>query len=470
MVINNVGKISSIGFTLINVFCLTLAFIAFALFLHQRRPSEAAGKAMAFELSKPIIKYLLVVPTSLAGGIVFDNLSNNSTNGWFFFGLIFVFFLSYAVIEIIYNFDMKSAFKGKAHMALSGATVLIIVLIFYHDLLGYDNYQPDKKDVKAMSIDISGLDTYLWHGYRGSIMSGNLNTMGLTNFDELYELASLGIEELKHNTDLETNADYSGFSEHVRIVIRYRLNGGKTVYREYYVPRDDLYNRIQKVYNDKEFKKAHFPILAWDENRFTTATIRTFYSEKELRLKDEDKKQFLEIYQEELEALTLKEVTEGNVTATILFYTPDGYEFSYMLYPSFIKTKAFLNSDGIDVETGLSIEDIKEVTVSMYGTFEKEFYTEAMESKGIAISENTKMAPVEENVKIYTDKESIEALLSSTIQQGYYYHNSTFIERDENFEVYVSYMIDGFENNNLIEHFVFKKGEVPEFVLKDFGK
>lgn len=470
MVINNVGKISSIGFTLINVFCLTLAFIAFALFLHQRRPSEAAGKAMAFELSKPIIKYLLVVPTSLAGGIVFDNLSNNSTNGWFFFGLIFIFFLSYAVIEIIYNFDMKSAFKGKVHLALSGATVLIIVLIFYHDLLGFDTYQPDKKDVKAMSIDVSGLDSYAWHKYRNSNRADKLDTMGISNFDELYELASIGIEELNHSSDLETNSDFNGFSRYVRIVIHYRLNGGKSVYREYFVPRDALYDRMQKVYNDEEFKKSHFPILTWDKNMFSTATIRTLYNEKELRLKEEDKKQFLEIYQQELESLTLKEVTEGNVSASILFYSPDGYEFTYMIYPSFVKTKAFLNSYGIELETGLSIEDIKEITVSMYGISEKEVYTEAMEPKGIAVSETAQNANIEEHVKIYADKESIEALLSSMIQRNYYYDNSTFIEIDSTFDVYVSYIIDGVENNNFIEHFAFREGEIPEFVLKDFDK
>ncbi|QHQ62268.1 hypothetical protein Ana3638_16960 [Anaerocolumna sedimenticola] len=62
-------------FNITSAVVVTVLMIGFALFLYQKRPSEAAGKAMAFSISKPIIKFLLVIPVTLGGGIIFREIS-----------------------------------------------------------------------------------------------------------------------------------------------------------------------------------------------------------------------------------------------------------------------------------------------------------------------------------------------------------------------------------------------------------
>lgn len=47
------------------VIALAVAALIFGLgmFLYWKRPSEAAGRAMAFKVSEPVIRFLLVVPS-----------------------------------------------------------------------------------------------------------------------------------------------------------------------------------------------------------------------------------------------------------------------------------------------------------------------------------------------------------------------------------------------------------------------
>ena len=45
---------------------VSLILIAAAVFLYKKRPSEAAGKAMAFAVSQPVIRVLITVVAGLA--------------------------------------------------------------------------------------------------------------------------------------------------------------------------------------------------------------------------------------------------------------------------------------------------------------------------------------------------------------------------------------------------------------------
>ena len=67
------------------------------------RPSEAAGRAMAFKVSEPVIRFLLVVPISLFSGMIFRSILNDDI--WTVFGLICGLLITSCLIEIIYHFD-----------------------------------------------------------------------------------------------------------------------------------------------------------------------------------------------------------------------------------------------------------------------------------------------------------------------------------------------------------------------------
>ncbi|MFR2692054.1 MAG: hypothetical protein ACLTBV_14015 [Enterocloster bolteae] len=65
-------------------FVRVLAFLAVTtldLGLYRKRPSEAAGKAMAFKKSMPPIRILLVLGIGLAGGMFFWSLQTQAALG-----------------------------------------------------------------------------------------------------------------------------------------------------------------------------------------------------------------------------------------------------------------------------------------------------------------------------------------------------------------------------------------------------
>ena len=103
---------------------LGLGLISFL--LYQKRPSEAAGKTMAFAWSKGIIKVFLVIAFGLTGGLFFYSIRD--TLAWLVFGVIVGVVISHCVIEVIYHSDFKKLFCHEKTMAACMAVGLLISL------------------------------------------------------------------------------------------------------------------------------------------------------------------------------------------------------------------------------------------------------------------------------------------------------------------------------------------------------
>ena len=146
---------------------VSLILIAAAVFLYKKRPSEAAGKAMAFAVSQPVIRVLITVVAGLGIGDFFWSLQHS--NGWMVFGVVCGSVISHCVIESIYHFDFRKLFSHKEQLAFSTLAALAILFSFRFDVFGYDTYLPSADKVAYASVDI------LW---KGSGRSGNTWTAG----------------------------------------------------------------------------------------------------------------------------------------------------------------------------------------------------------------------------------------------------------------------------------------------------
>ena len=80
------------------------------------------------EKSQPVIKLLLVVPIALTGSLIFREMMGS--DGWSIFGLVCGLVISYAIIEIIYNFDFRRLFAHKKQFALCTVCSLAILAFF----------------------------------------------------------------------------------------------------------------------------------------------------------------------------------------------------------------------------------------------------------------------------------------------------------------------------------------------------
>lgn len=456
---------------LIKILLFDFILIGIGLWLYKKRPSEAAGAPMAFSLSKPIIKYLLVLPTTLFGGMLFKEMSSTRGTGWYWFGIIFTFFLSYGLIEIVYNMDIRKAFRGKIHLAVSAVSVIIIVIIFHTDLFGYDTYIPEKDKIESMSVMLPGIDrqlSYLSVNNNSKVIRVNsrdyeLKHMNLTNFDAAYELAKKSVPNSSYKREKGESVDY--------YQVKYRLKNGKEVYRIYQLPLNNTLESFASIYEDNAYKEAHFSLFSMESKNIGGIEVANRFETKTVFLDKEQRRQLLEIYKEELRNLSLYEVMETEPKATIVFQIESNAEeekteqWSYMyhhmeynIYPGFVRTIEFLKGFGVDAERKITSADVKAIYIHPNGGYrDSEYYEHVTE-----MAEDQSLGESRE----YTSKEEIDEILSNIVDMRYFEENYNVVPAFRELGVEVVYMVD--EYNTERRGFNLLEGRIPEFVAKDF--
>jgi ABC-2 type transport system permease protein len=491
--INTANKISDgskqglVG-TILLVIILSILFIGLALYLYIKRPSEAAGKSMAFGITRPVIKLLLTIPLTMSGGIIFKSAVRNDSVSWFIFGLIFTFFIIYAIIEIIYNFDIRSAFNHKKQMLLSAGMITLITCIFQFDLFRYDFYLPDKDKVESMSVAFSELDGNIryfeWEGdrhlYRDSVYY-QLKHMELKDFDTAYQLADLGIQQTdkdKQTKDrLDVNKSYDINNEYT-FYIKYTLKGGRTVYRSYQLNKAESFNMMQDIYAKKEFKETHFPIYKLDEKNEKIGEISCFneLGNKEFSLSNKEKEELIETYKAELNNLTLMDMIQNYPLATlsIMSYEEDSgntFGTEYYIYPTFTNTIDFLKKHGFDAAKKAEAKDIINISINNYNTnTDDDMYDiNIKHNYDYKYKYNEFTSKVDEaKSNVYKLPEQIEEIYPNLISKDYYLNNRSIINLDDSVEVMVLFKLDQFGNESNYSYY-FTSGKIPEFVKKDIN-
>ncbi len=450
---------------------VTAALIAFALFLYLKRPSEAAGKAMAFAISKPVIKFLLVILLSLGGGALFFNITHNS-DGWLIFGIAFALFVSHAIIEIIYQFDIRGILRNKRQLLICGLAVGIIASCFRFDLFKFDAYLPKENEIRSMAVSVSGIDGNInyfeiedgkYKRYDSSAYQ--LKNMKLTDFSKAYELAKVG-----RSTGKETGDNYAVGGSYTYCV-KYDMKNGKTVYRQYRLSTSETYQQLQRIYENSDYKVVHYPLLHWDTTKIGKVSLR-YYSEmvnhkefgmdgKEsytLALQGTEKQAFLSTYIEELKTLTLDEVKDIEPLATVLFEYNTYDVNTYYVYPSFTKTLELMEKYGFDTSKKIKLEDIRRITVGDY----RPKYDQATVDGIIS----TSMAKDSYKEETYSKPEQIAQILPNLVSRDYFYSNSTLIEGDDYTNV-ILYVFNEDYGSEVSYGYMFKKGTIPDFVKSD---
>lgn len=454
---------------LILTFVVTMILILLGMILYKKRPSEAAGKAMAFGFTKPIIKFLLVIPLTLGGGIIFKNIASTGTTAWFIFGLIFTLIIIYAIIEIIYNFDFRSAFAHKKQMLSCGAIVAIIVVIFQFDLLHYDSYVPKENKVESMSIAFNGLDQNLdytvlkdneWNYIDGT--EYQLKYMELKDYNSAYTLAKEGASRVEERST----------GNEIYFIVKYTLKSGKEVYRSYHLNAEEYYDVMEDIYTNQEFKEGHYPIYQLNSEDVINVSGYNSINEKMLSLDKTEINQLLAIYKEELSSLTFDQKVNdypiGSIQLSISTnreYNDSYRTFSYEIYPAFEKTITFLKQHGFDPTEGFNVSNIKKVVVH------SNRYTSDTENNNTMDStvESTTDSYFGEGKSItYTDQQQIEEILDSIVETNYAWNNDIFNRITSDFEAIVVLSTDEYGNEKEI-YYYFIKDKIPSFIKQDFN-
>lgn len=385
---------------------ITAALFAAAMFLYKKRPSETAGKAIAFKKTEPVIRIFIVILVAMCGSIMFDSIRANPRSNWFWFGLILAGVVCHCLMEIIYRFDFKAFFNHKIQLAACLLITAFIGIIYRQDLLGYDSYLPGEGQIKSASVVFTNLDndmsSFLFEKIENGVVTGRyvdrysnqLKNVSFENTGAVYALGKLGVEQLDvlrgQNSDGYIPYDdiekaklagtgMTGETEDnvtpLTYQIRYTLNSGRTVYRSYAVNVESAKAALANIYDSKEYKEASYSILPMiEQNAFKRVEVYDIWGDKQLSLNGADMQSFLRIYEKDLMNLSAKTLeTEMPIARLNPVYQLPDYEdalYGYYIYPSYTDTIAAMKKMGIKVEdmtSAVSPDDLESIKVTDSG-------------------------------------------------------------------------------------------------------
>ncbi len=332
---------------------ITIVLIGLAVFIFKKRPSEAAGKSMAFEISKPIIKFLLVIPLSLVSGMILKEAVSYNHDAWLMFGIVFSMVIIYAIIQVIFNSDIRSAFHHKRQFLVCALITFAIVGYFRLDPFSYDEYIPKESSIKSIGVYYDFmLDDMQYFDYSGTNevyidpVDYHLKQPIHSDISDVYSLCKQAVKN-------EANNSYNVGSNYM--VVRYNLKDGRFMYRSYHFDLEDN-TLVKALYQNKEFKAAHYPIFKMKYSDVDIITVNVGEAMEtsdglttSLTLTGDKVHRFLDIYKEELSNLSYdqykKDKPVGNFNVTI--GKTNRYN-GYYVYPTFTKSIAFLKENGYD--------------------------------------------------------------------------------------------------------------------------
>lgn len=476
---------------------MAIVYTAVALILYKKRSTEAAGTTMAFSITEPVVKTMVVFPVSIFSGYLFQNIgSSDNEFAWYVFGCVFGFMLCCPLMEVIYRKDVKAVLRHPLQWVFNGACVIICIVVFQYDVFGYDTYIPDEDKVESYAVYFSELPNV--NSAYGSTIDVAMDNMAITDNQSTRALLEHGAEitrTLRMGDSVNTDA-LNGQYGVSNVIVKYNLKNGETVYRRYLI---DLANAqvlswMADTVDSMEYKLGAYPVLTYGAGQNCVGLLlRYAYASEEIALSPEQMQRFVETYQRELTNLKLDEilnevpvarlglafVREENQSVYGLSANSSGPEYvvvedamgtiyqgdsglqydfqenGYRIYPSFTRTLALLEEFGAEVANEIPAKDVMYITVVDY--------TKEWEGED-GVYHNEVML---EYTPGTDGEEKIQQLLDSVVPSRMSINLYNKVHAEENIDVNINYNYDGFGEYVSTQ---FKKGQIPAFVLEDVEK
>lgn len=378
-----------------------------ARFIYQKRQLEAAGNALAYPKTAPVIKILIAIPTALFIGFFAGSFYYTNGTKWIIICSILSVVLLCGIIEFIYSQDLRQIFKRKYSSLISILGVIGILAVMQFDLFGYDTWLPESSELESMALYGDTYPDYFGIYDVGSNLDYNnpqyilLNISGQQkDFESIYALAEEGI--LNHNLDITPDALYTDeTADYTSIVIRFNKSNGSTSYRCYAVKRESLVDCLDKLCMKESYRKALFPVFRIKNEEVENVALNTLLGHTPLDLTQEEQHALLDAYRKDVMRVDIHKLQEdGPIGSFVLDLASDrtdtaaGTESAYYdnqisnlyIYDTYENTVNLLNEYGYTIKTKINPEDVTQMTHIIYSQGEKEADTSIPVTDPVEIS------------------------------------------------------------------------------------
>ena len=339
---------------------LAVTLLCWALF--RSRSSESAGNALAFSKCQLPIKIYMVLVVALAGGMLFQAISNSDGILWFVIGILIGGFLMHCIAEGIYALDIRSIFRHIPQLVLCLAIPLVILIGFANDITGYDTKTVKLDQITGVSYTDSD------YNYEGSYYMEYPNKLDDTlltdqaSIESVWNIANLCVKNL--NTSDDT---FYGNDGYLNCTVTFHLKGGRTMRRNYQVSSAEAVQMSQELTYSDAYSEKYAPMktiqLGSDPEGYYIQIHSTAYQ-------NEDDSNTLTLTQKEQIQNLLDTIwtdyrsvgLEYLQTHTPIAYLDSSYGNNIGVYPAYTKTLALLKEQGFTPIQPVA-SDINSITI-----------------------------------------------------------------------------------------------------------
>lgn len=314
------------------ILILLLVFVfGLTFYLFTKRPSEAAGRAMAFEKFNSVIRIALVIPLALYLGIYLGNVTDVATEIWMIIGYILGVILLHGIIQSIFEFDIRALWSHKLQMVLCFVATLGIAFSFWTDAFGYDKYLPQQDKLEAIKLNIN--DPY-HHRYN------NIDGLHDSQMALAYELLQSVIDEnYSYNKDMP-------YEDETSMRVTYYLNNNKEINRRYYFSTSKYSELIDKIYVTEDYKNDICELYSLDFSKVVNVEWNDAVTSYPLILTEAQQDTLFETFLTEFTPFSYTEMKETSALGSfqVSFDSENGYQdaFNCYVFPQFEQTIALL--------------------------------------------------------------------------------------------------------------------------------
>ncbi len=368
---NNIDYVLPTSFYLVNTFWLLAFCILFfitAFVLYRKRPNEATDCALSFKKTKSVISICLQILASLASGLFFYSLSYDKF-GMAIFGIFLGAAISFCLINIIYEFDIKALFKKWYTFVISIGFSLLYFFIISQDFLGIDTYIPEESKIVQASISSYCLpqignveDVYYDYSYSSWFdVIEKVSAKGSSDVTPFIQIAKTALEE--ENNDLQSDLDGSALYPYT---ICFELENGRTIYRKYSVDLLSIEDELTAIYESEDY-------MLYTKNRIASYVSEHKDSEVyfsngtyDIHISKDKKEELLEAYYHDLSNFSYVDNVLGIPLAQWIFENTHGDNFILPIYSNFSSSLSLLTLYNLTNDLTLDASEIKQIDFYLY--------------------------------------------------------------------------------------------------------
>lgn len=447
---------------------IAVGLLAAAYFLYDRRASESAGRAIACRKVEPVFKVACAIPLSAMVGMIVYEASYNSASlmavSMVVSGLLFC-----GVMEILYDFDLRSAVKHLISTGVAFIGILAVFFIFEQDLLGYDQYIPRADQIESMVVSFDcDYQEYFEETETGINYIGksdyHMEHMFITDVEPVLALAQKSLQE-----------EWSEMKDGRSVNVVYRLKSGRRVGRCFTVDFDNPVNAgyLDEILGSTEYQDGMYQSMTEPGMYDRVSKITYSNGVTEMTLPAEDIRKLIELWNTDMRQMNFSRLHEnypcGSLTLT---FKGSYFTLQWPVYESFGNTIYYLREQGAYYPIQLEAKDIESISITNY---HHELYDNSDVESGVRVLTEEAATEYDEYVDRtvmadFYDEEEIAEILENIYPT--YEMNTTWNSyegMDQNYDVQVSFKPDTtypYRRGAYYFSFQFFDGKVPEFVEK----